>query len=126
MRPAGAIDENESEIYTMRRDGTQFRRLTTAPGDNSHPHWTPDGRRIFFNSPRATPDLKAELGKQWIDIFSMAADGSEVRSHTDCRTVCTYPVPSPDGRFIAHRKIVRRTRASIGTFGPCRAIPKYS
>lgn len=106
MRPAGAASEEESDIYVMRADGTAVRRLTTAQGDDSHPHWSADGSRIFFNSPRATPDPKAEWRRQFHDIYSMAPDGSDVRRHTDCRTVCTYPVPSPDGRFIAHRKII--------------------
>jgi Tol biopolymer transport system component len=105
MRPAGATDENESEIYLMDSSGKNVRRLTRAAGDDSHPHWSSDGRRIFFNSARATPDLKAEWSKQWIDIYSMAADGSDVRKHTDCKSVCTYPVPSPDGRFVAHREV---------------------
>lgn len=106
MRPRGATDPNESEVYTMRPDGTEVRRLTRTPGDDSHPHWSPDGRRIFFNSARATPDLAADWSRQWIDIYSMAADGSDVRRHTDCREVCTYPVPSPDGRFVAHRRVM--------------------
>ena len=106
MRPAGAPDESESEIYIMRPDGARVRRLTEVPGDDSHPHWSADGTRIFFNSARATPDPKAPWNRQWHDIYSMAADGSRVRRHTDCRTVCTYPVPSPDGQFVAHRKII--------------------
>jgi TolB protein len=110
MKPAGATDENESEIYVMRADGSEIRRLTATPGDDSHPHWSADGKRIFFNSARATPDLKAEWTRQWIDIYSMAADGSDVRRHTDCKAVCTYPVPSPDGRSVAHRK-------TLGTAG---------
>ncbi len=104
MKPAGATDENESEIYVMRADGSARQRLTNAPGDDSHPHWSADGTRIFFNSARATPDLKADWTRQWIDIYSMAADGSDVRRHTDCKAVCTYPVPSPDGGSVVHRK----------------------
>jgi len=104
MKPAGAADDEESEIYVIGADGSDIRRLTSIPGDDSHPHWSADGKRIFFNSARATPDLKADWTAQWIDIYSMAADGSDVRRHTDCRTVCTYPVPSPDGRSVAHRK----------------------
>ena len=105
MTPTGSTDENESEVYVMAADGTDVRRLTETPGDDSHPRWSRDGR-IFFNSARATPDLKAPWGRQWIDIYSMAADGSGVRRHTDCRSVCTYPSPSPDGRFVTYRRIV--------------------
>jgi len=104
MKPAGAADDNESEVYVMKSDGSGIKRLTAAPGDDSHPHWSADGKRIFFNSARATPDLKADWTRQWIDIYSMAADGSDTRRHTDCRAVCTYPVPSPEGRSVAHRK----------------------
>jgi TolB protein len=107
MTPAGATDENESEIYVMRSGGSGVQRLTTVAGDDSHPHWSADGKRIFFNSARATPDLKADWAQQWIDIYSMASDGSDVRRHTDCRAVCTYPVPSPDGGAVAHRKTLR-------------------
>jgi len=105
MKPRGATDPNESEIYTIKPEGSGLRRLTNAPGDDSHPHWSADGTRIFFNSARATPDLKADWGRQWIDIYSMAADGREVRRHTHCENVCTYPVPSPDGRSVAHRRV---------------------
>lgn len=106
MTPAGAAGPDESDVYAMSPDGTGIRRLTEAPGDDSHPRWSADGRRLFFNSARATPDLTAEWTRQWIDIYSMAADGSDLRRHTDCRAVCTYPAPSPDGRRIAHRRII--------------------
>lgn len=112
MRPAGATGDDESDVYVMRPDGSGIRRLTEAPGDDSHPHWSADGRRIFFNSARATPDLAAPWNRQWIDIYSMAADGSDIRRHTDCRAVCTYPAPSPDGRSVAHRKTLPVTGLS--------------
>ena len=106
MTPAGATDPNESEIYRMDADGTSIVRLTSAPGDDSHPHWSADGTRIFFNSARATPNLSADWSQQWIDVYSMAADGSDVRRHTECRAVCTYPSPSPDGKWIVYRRVV--------------------
>ena len=105
MRPSGAADP-ESDVYLIDSDGTNLRRLTDAPGDDSHPRWTADGRRIFFNSARATPDLTAPWSRQWIDIYSIGADGSDVRRHTECRSICTYPMPSPDGRHVAHRRVV--------------------
>lgn len=100
------VDENNTEVFVMNADGTQRRRLTDHPLDDSHPHWSADGARIFFNSGRATPDPKADWPQQWHNIFSMRADGSEVRQHTQCRTICTYPVPAPDGTRIAFRKMV--------------------
>ena len=99
----------------MRADGTGIAPPDPAPGDDSHPHWTRDGKRIFFNSARATPDLKAEWGRQWIDIYSMAADGGDVRGIPTARRVCTYPVPSPDGRFDRASQDRRHAWAQTGT-----------
>ena len=35
-----------------------------------------------------------------------ADDGDDLRRHTDCRSVCTYPSYAPDGKRIAYRKVV--------------------
>jgi TolB protein len=97
-------DASDPEIYVMNADGSDQRRLTRQPGDDSHPHWSPDGSRIVFNSARTTPDLKAEWTKQYHEIFTMAADGSDVRQITRAQTVSTYPQFSPDGKKIAFRR----------------------
>lgn len=102
---AGSVD-GDSEIFVVDADGANRRRLTSIKADDSHPYWSGDGTRIFFSSNRHTPDQSVPFGRQWHDIFSMRPDGSDVRKHTDCRSVCTYPAPSPDGRQIAYRKIV--------------------
>jgi TolB protein len=98
-------DDPASDIYVMNADGSNVRRLARAPGDDSHPHWSPDGARIVFNSARTTPDLSADWTKQHIEIFTMAADGSDVRQITRFKTVSTYPQFSPDGKRIALRRV---------------------
>jgi len=104
MRPTGATLPYEMDIWTMDADGGNLRQLTNAPGDDSHPKWSADGTRIFFNSPRATPDLEADWSSQWHDVYSMAPDGSDVQRHTDCKCVITYPHPSPDGTMLVMRR----------------------
>jgi TolB protein len=101
---ASEREDPDSDIYVMNADGSGQRRLTRQPGDDSHPHWSPDGLRIVFNSARATPDLSADWSKQDIEIFTMAADGSDVRQVTRFKTVSTYPQFSPDGKRIAFRR----------------------
>jgi TolB protein len=94
------------EIFVIDRDGRHRRRLTDHAGDDSHPHWSADGERVFFNSSRTTPDPAAEWSAQWHEIFSIRADGGDLRQHTHCKAVCTYGVPSPDGNRLAYRKIL--------------------
>lgn len=57
---AGNVD-----IYTMNPDGSNVRRLTNAPGHDTLPAWTPDGRIVFRS---------ARTGS-WA-IYVMNADGS--------------------------------------------------
>lgn len=94
-----------SDIFLINADGAGKRRLTNHPGDDAHPHWHPDGTRIIFNSARTTPDLKADWSKQWHEVFSIRIDETDLRQHTHCRTVCTYPSFSPNGRKILYRKV---------------------
>ena len=97
----------DSEIYVMDVDGGNVRALNPAPGDDSHPGWSPDGSRVIFNSARNTPDPTADWSRQWHDVYSVRADdGGDLRRHTNCRSVCTYPSYSPDGARIAYRKVV--------------------
>lgn len=101
-----ATTEGQNEIFVIDAGGKRRQRLTHDPGDDSHPHWSADGSRIFFNSARTTPDRTAPWQLQWHEVFGMNPDGTGLRQHTHCRTTCTYPVPSPDGRRIAYRKVI--------------------
>lgn len=100
-------DGADNEIYVMKADGSDAKRLTNQPGDDSHAKWSPDGKRIIFNSARATPDLKAEWSKQIHEVFTMNADGSDVRQISNLKTVSTYPSFSPDGKKIVFRSLTQ-------------------
>jgi TolB protein len=96
----------KSDIYVMRSDGTDSHPITHDGLDNSHPHWAPNGRRIIFNSSRTTPAAdRGDEHKEQDDVFSMALDGSDLRQHTHCGTVCTYAFFSPDMKMIVYRKV---------------------
>jgi len=97
--------EGHSEIFVMNADGSHVTQLTHTGGDDSHPHWSADGSRIMFNSSRTTPNSKADWNKQWHELFSMKPDGSDVRQHTHCKTVCTFGSFSPDMKKITYRKV---------------------
>jgi Tol biopolymer transport system component len=65
-------EPQEKDIYVMRPDGSDVRRLTDSPGLDEGPVWSPDGTKIAFSSARD--------GQQ--EIYVMNADGSDQRRLT--------------------------------------------
>src|SRR5262249_49880217 len=75
---------------TMRKDGSDLRRLTRNAADEWNPKWTPDGSRIVFSSDRH--------GNH--DIYSMKPDGTGVRRLTDASAGEFEPDASPNRRRV--------------------------
>jgi Tol biopolymer transport system component len=67
------VEAQEKDVYVMRADGTDVRRLTDSPGLDEGPELSPDGTKIAFSSARD--------GQQ--EIYVMDADGSNPRRLTD-------------------------------------------
>jgi Tol biopolymer transport system component len=57
------------DVFTMRRDGTDVRKITDSLGFSGTPSWSPDGRWIVFNADRA--DYPGSQG-----IYIVRSDGS--------------------------------------------------
>jgi len=47
-----ATDKTNSSLWLVATSGGAPKRLTTAPGSNNHPRWSPDGKTIAFASSR--------------------------------------------------------------------------
>lgn len=79
--------DGDFDIYTIRTDGTNVRKLTNSHGNDAHPAWSPDGNWIIFSSSRQgfkDEALLDEWGPQpYGDLYAMRADGSDVRQLTD-------------------------------------------
>ena len=80
------------EIYIMRADGSDQRRLTTVAGYDGGPFFAPDGDRIVWRR-------FSENGLT-ADVWSMKTDGSEVRALTDFGSMSWAPYTHPSGEYI--------------------------
>jgi TolB protein len=80
------------DVYVMRADGTQVRRVTTDPGNDHDPSWLPDGQSLVFSSDRASRG----------DLFRVRlADGHTDRLTTNFVGRAIMPAVSPDGTKVA-------------------------
>ena len=79
------------EIYVMNPDGTNPINLTNHLASDGSPDWSPDGRRIAFQSDR---DGNSE-------VYVMNANGTNPINLTNHPTKDSGPDWSPDGRRIA-------------------------
>lgn len=70
------------DIYVMNADGTNVVQLTHDRGIDARPAWSPDGRSIAFHSTRDRPVTALPDNTLFLDIYTMAADGSGVRRLT--------------------------------------------
>jgi Tol biopolymer transport system component len=76
------------DIFSIRPDGTNLRRLTTAPGNDAHGVWSPDGKHIVFSSARLgfkdeSPLYDPPEFQPYGELFIMNSDGSGQRPLTD-------------------------------------------
>lgn len=114
---AAYVGEDNNDVFIMNADGSGMKQLTHSPGYDGHPHWSTDGQRIVFNSDRTSPDPEATWSDRWHEIFSMKADGSDVRQHTRCESVCTYGSLSPGGKNVLYRKVIKAAGFNWGLLG---------
>ena len=76
----------------MDADGGNVRRLTTAPGYDGGPFFSPDGQRIVWR--------RFDASGMNADVFTMKTDGSDVRQLTDFKAMSWAPFFHPSGKYV--------------------------
>src|SRR5215216_568267 len=92
----------ESSLYLIHVDGTGLKTLTTVPGSDFDPAWSPDGRRIAFTSVRDGNKQIYVLDVNSLVITQLTNANVDIES--------SQPAWSPDGNLIAY------TVKRVGTY----------
>jgi Tol biopolymer transport system component len=82
---------NFAEIYIMRADGSGQTRLTSVPGYDGGPFFTPDGRRIVWRR----FDEKGLIA----DVWTMNLDGTDQKQITTFGSMSWAPYMHPSGEY---------------------------
>ena len=84
-----STQDGDSDLYTMKPDGSNRIRLTHSRDLEQTPMWSPDGTKIAFSGHGS-------------DIYVMNADGAEEVRLTHRQRFESFPAWSPDGTQIAY------------------------
>jgi dipeptidyl aminopeptidase/acylaminoacyl peptidase len=90
-------DARSSDLWMVKWDGSRTLRLTTTPGGESDPQWSPDGRWLSFIATREG----AKTGQVWL----LDRSGGEAQKLTDIAGGVSQHQWSPDSKrlvVIAH------------------------
>ncbi|WP_240911190.1 S9 family peptidase [Paludisphaera soli] len=85
------VGKTNSSLWLVPTDGGEPKKLTSAPGANNHPRWSPDGKTIAFVSSRGGSS----------QVWLLPIDGGEARQLTKLPIDVDGPIWSPKGDRIA-------------------------
>ncbi len=98
--------QGDYEIFTIRPNGKDVRRLTFSPGNDAHGAWSPDGEWIVFSSARMgfkDEALYTDDAQPYGELFVMRYDGTHVKQLTDNQWEDGGPAWQPTPKLGAKR-----------------------
>jgi Tol biopolymer transport system component len=81
-----------AELYIIRADGSDLKRLTHTLGYDGGPFFSPDGKRIVWR--------RFDEEGLIADVWSMNSDGTDARQVTDFGCMSWAPYTHPSGEYI--------------------------
>lgn len=95
-------DGGLSDLFTVNRDGSDLKRLTSDKYGDLHPVWSPDGKTIAFATDRGpTTNFKTLAFSNFrIALYDLASGSVRVLDHME-QGKNVSPQWAPDGRSIA-------------------------
>jgi Tol biopolymer transport system component len=103
-----SVRDGDMEIYSMKSDGSDVKRLTNRPGPDGGPFFSWDGKQVAFRGKPLSPgpelDSYRTLLKEglWrpteLELFLMNRDGSNLRQVTKLGGANFAPSWHPDGK----------------------------
>ena len=105
-----AKDRAESDIWMTSWDGSQTIRVTSTPGSESSPRWSPDGRWLAF--------LSSRQGGEGAQVWLLDRRGGEAQRVTSIRDGVSDLAWSPDATRLALVASIRADSAAADTTRP--------
>jgi len=89
------------DIWVMKADGSDKKRLTDNGATNWAPSWHPDNRRIIFSSNMDDWHEDHQAFGHNFELYLINEDGTGLERVTNCPEFDGFPMFSPDGKYLA-------------------------
>ncbi len=92
---SACAEQQDSQIYVIRADGTDERRVTNLPGQKLAARWSPDGRSVYFSM--KVTDCSAPANTN-VGIYKLAIETGAIEQLTPvCPELAYQGNPDPTG-----------------------------
>jgi hypothetical protein len=92
---SACAEQQDSQIYVIRADGTDERRVTNLPGQKLAARWSPDGRSVYFSM--KVTDCSAPANTN-VGIYKLAIETGAIEQITPvCPELAYQGNPDPTG-----------------------------